>query len=139
MADKAVSRREFLKIAGIAGATIGVGAGLGGLVAACGGTTTTTTTTAAAATTTTAAAATTTTAAAATTTSATASVETGREVKVGWVTMTTGAFASLSEPDNYLLKYYGDAIGAGLVCADGKKHPITLDSQGQPVRRQPRR
>ena len=39
---KAVSRRDFLKIAGIAGATIGVGAGLGGLVAACGGTTTTT-------------------------------------------------------------------------------------------------
>ena len=55
---KAVSRREFLKIAGVAGATIGVGAGLGGLVAACGGTTTTTAgpTTTAAGTTTTAAA-----------------------------------------------------------------------------------
>jgi ribose transport system substrate-binding protein len=39
---KAVSRREFLKIAGIAGAVVGVGSGLGGLVAACGGTTTTT-------------------------------------------------------------------------------------------------
>ncbi len=38
MADihKEVSRREFLKIAGIAGATIGVGAGLGGVLAACG-------------------------------------------------------------------------------------------------------
>ncbi len=33
----AVSRRDFLKIAGVAGATIGLGAGLGGLVAACGG------------------------------------------------------------------------------------------------------
>ena len=41
--SKTVSRREFLKIAGIAGATIGVGAGLGGLVAACGSGTTTTT------------------------------------------------------------------------------------------------
>jgi branched-chain amino acid transport system substrate-binding protein len=132
MADKAVSRREFLKIAGIAGATIGVGAGLGGLVEACGGTAATTTTTAAAATTTTAAAATTTTAAGATTTTASASVETGREVKVGWVTMTTGSFASLSEPDDYLLKYYGDAIGDGVVAGDGKKHPvkwIVKDSQ----------
>jgi branched-chain amino acid transport system substrate-binding protein len=105
MADKAVSRREFLKIAGIAGATVGVGAGLGGLVEACGGTTTTT--------------------AAGATTTVSASVETGREVKVGWVTMTTGAFASLSEPDNYLLKYYGDAIGDGVVAADGKKHPVS--------------
>ena len=31
-----ISRREFLKIAGLAGATIGVGASLGGLLAACG-------------------------------------------------------------------------------------------------------
>ena len=42
--SKAVSRREFLKYAGIAGAVVGVGGGLGGLIAACGGTTTTTTT-----------------------------------------------------------------------------------------------
>ena len=40
---KAVSRREFLKFAGIAGAVVGVGGGLGGLLAACGGSTTTTT------------------------------------------------------------------------------------------------
>ena len=40
---KSLSRREFLKVAGIAGATIGVGAGLGGALAACGGGTTTTT------------------------------------------------------------------------------------------------
>ena len=39
---KTVSRREFLKYAGIAGAVVGVGGGLGGLIAACGGTTTTT-------------------------------------------------------------------------------------------------
>jgi branched-chain amino acid transport system substrate-binding protein len=124
MTDKSVSRREFLKIAGVAGAAVGVGAGLGGLVAACGGTEESTTATAAGATTTTAAGATTTTAAGATTTTAAAGVETGREVKVGWVTMTTGPFASLSEPDDYLLKYYGDAIGDGLVAADGMQHPI---------------
>jgi ribose transport system substrate-binding protein len=40
---KPVSRRDFLKIAGIAGATVGMGAGLGGVLAACGGSSTTTT------------------------------------------------------------------------------------------------
>jgi hypothetical protein len=41
--DSAKSRREFLKIAGIAGAAVGLGTGLGGLVTACGEETTTTT------------------------------------------------------------------------------------------------
>jgi len=63
-----VSRREFLKIAGIAGAAVSLGAGLGGLMAACGEAEEATTTTAAATTTT--AAATTTTAAVTTTTAA---------------------------------------------------------------------
>ena len=71
------TRREFLKLAGIAGATIGIGAGLGGLVAACGGATTTTTagattTTAAGGATTTVSAGPTTTAASSTTTTAAA-------------------------------------------------------------------
>ncbi len=38
-----ISRRDFLKIAGIAGAALGVGSGLGGLLAACGSGDTTTT------------------------------------------------------------------------------------------------
>ena len=56
LTTRPVSRRQFLKLAGLAGAAIGLGAGLGGVVAACGDEETTTTT-AAAATTTTAAAA----------------------------------------------------------------------------------
>jgi ribose transport system substrate-binding protein len=43
MAVKSVSRRNFLKLAGIGGATIGATLGLGGLLAACGGGTTTST------------------------------------------------------------------------------------------------
>ena len=72
--DRVVSRREFLKIAGIAGAVVGLGAGVGGLLSACGGEETTTTT--AGETTTTTAGATTTTAAAATTTSVAATTTT---------------------------------------------------------------
>jgi len=40
---RAVSRREFLKYAGVAGAVVTVGGGLSGFLAACGGTTTATT------------------------------------------------------------------------------------------------
>ncbi len=129
MSDSTLSRREFLKIAGVAGASIGVAGGLGGVVAACGGTEETTTTAAAATTT---ATGDTTTAAAGETTTTAAGVEIGREVKLGWVTMTTGIFAGLSEPDDFLLKHAKEAIGDGLVCADNKKHPISFivkDSQ----------
>jgi branched-chain amino acid transport system substrate-binding protein len=60
---RTVSRRQFLRLAGIAGMTVAVGGGLAGALAACGGDETTTTTAAGGATTTTAAGATTTTAA----------------------------------------------------------------------------
>ena len=115
---ESLSRREFLKLAGIAGATVGLGAGLGGLVAACGEEEPSTTTT-------TAAGSTTTSTAAGSTTTVSAGVEMGREIKIGWVTMTTGVFAGLSEPDEFLLKLAKDTIGDGMVCADGKKHPIS--------------
>ena len=49
--EKPVSRRDFLKMAGVAGAAVGLGAGLGGVVAACGGAEETTTTAAPTATT----------------------------------------------------------------------------------------
>jgi len=135
---RVVSRREFLKIAGIAGATIGVAGGLGGLVAACGSAEETTTTTAAAATTTTAAAATTTTAAPAeTTTSVSAAAEMGREIKIGAVSPITGPLASFGGPDKWIVTYVLKAIGDGLICGDGKKHPVNiiqLDTQSSPNR-----
>jgi branched-chain amino acid transport system substrate-binding protein len=124
MAGKEVSRREFLKIAGVTGVALGAAGGLGGLLAACGKEEETTTTTAAGPTTT-AAPGTTTTAAAASTTTVAAGAEKGSEVKIGWVTMTTGVFAGLSEPDDFLLKQAKDTIGDGIIGADGKQHPIT--------------
>ena len=126
---RAFSRREFLKIAGIGGAAIGVGAGLGGVLAACGGTTTTTST--AAPTTTASSAATTTTAATSSTTVST-SATTGREVKLGFVTPLTGGLASFGVPDQYCVSRAKGAIGSGLVLGDGQMHPISItvsDSQ----------
>ena len=119
-----VSRREFLKLAGIAGAALGAGAGLGGLLAACGGAEETTTTTAAATTTTAGATPTT---AAPTTTSASAGVEMGAEVKVGFVSPITGPLAVFATADKYSLGLWMEAIGDGVIGDDGKKHPVSFD------------
>lgn len=127
--QRRVSRREFLKIAGLAGATVGLGAGLGGVVAACGGATTTVT---AATTATTAGTTTSVSGAATTATSIVAGPELGREVKIGYVTPVTGAVASLGQADKYLVDKFMTAIGDGIVMGDNKKHPIRVlieDSQ----------
>jgi len=116
--QKSVSRREFLKIAGIAGATIGVGAGLGGLAAACGSEETTTTTTGAAASTTTTAAP---------TTSTTAGVEAGRPVKVGFVDPLTGVMAAFGLAGDYCIGKWRAATADGLVLGDGKNHTFELE------------
>lgn len=117
--DKKVSRRDFLKIAGVAGAAVGVGAGMGGLVAACGGTEETTTT-AGGATTTTGAGATTTAGAGATTT--VAGPEAGRPVKIGVLSPKTGALASFAKPDQWIVDTVAATIKDGVVCGDGKLH-----------------
>jgi branched-chain amino acid transport system substrate-binding protein len=129
---RALSRRDFLRIAGLSGATITLAGGLGGLVAACGGTAATTTT---AGPTTTAAVSTTTAAGPATTgasTTASAGAETGREIKVGFVSPLTGAIALFGVPDQYCAGRWKEAVANGLVCGDGKNHPISIlvrDSQ----------
>ena len=121
--SKNVSRREFLKLAGIAGATIGAGAGLGGLVAACGEEETTTTT--AAATSTTAAPETTTTAAASTTTTS-AGPETGREIKIGYVAPLTGMLAVFGVADQYCVDRAQEGFAEGVLCGDGMLHPVSI-------------
>jgi branched-chain amino acid transport system substrate-binding protein len=121
---KSVSRRDFLKLAGIAGATVGVGAGLGGLLAACGGTEDTTTTSGA---TTTAGGATTTSAADGTTTSAAAGVEEGDEVKAGYVIPITGNMAAFGVAASWHIDYFNKNVWKdGLVMGDGKKHKFTV-------------
>ena len=124
LTKKSVSRRDFLKVAGVAGVAVGASAGLGGLLAACGGTEESTTTTAGATTTTAGA---TTTTAGATTTSASAGVETGAELKMGFVAPLTGPLASFGVPDTYCADRWREACGDGIVCGDGKKHPVSIE------------
>jgi len=132
--ERCVSRRDFLKLAGIAGATIGVGAGLGGVLAGCGQEETTTTTAGGTATT---APGTTTTTAAASTTTVSAGAELGREIKIGFVTPLTGAIASFAVSDEYSVERWKEIVGDGMVLGDGKKHPIKFvmrDTQSDPNR-----
>jgi len=102
---QSVSRREFLKLAGVAGAGVTLAGGLGGLVAACGGTEETTTTAAGATTTT--AGATTTTAGGGATTTAAASTTTvkpePRTMKLGCVMPFSGGYG-----------FYGIAMRPGV-------------------------
>jgi ABC-type branched-subunit amino acid transport system substrate-binding protein len=120
-----LNRREFLRIAGVAGATVGLGAGLGGLIAACGGTEETTTTTAAAAPSTTAAPASTTTTGAASTTTVSAAAEVGREVKVGVIIPITGYLALFGVSDKWSLGLVSKYLGDSFVLGDGKMHKVT--------------
>lgn len=123
-AVRVVSRREFLKMAGIAGAAIGAAGGLGGVLAACGGDEETTTTTAAAGgETTTTAGATTTTAGATTTVSAGA--EQGSELKVGIVVPLTGPLAEFGAPTKYLTKKVREVTAGKIVTKDGKERKLT--------------
>ncbi len=129
-----VNRREFLKLAAAAGATVGLSTGLGGLVAACGGETSTTaaptSTTAAPGSSTTAAPGSSTTAPASST--STSAVESGAEIKIGFITPLTGGLASFGVPDNYCVSRWKEFAADGVIGGDGKKHAISIsvsDSQ----------
>jgi len=117
---KTFSRREFLKIAGLAGATVGVGTGLGGLLAACGDEGTTTTTAAGGG-------ETTSTAAGDTSTTAAAGVEAGDEVKCGYVLPITGGMAAFGAAASWEIDYFNKNVWKdGMVLGDGKMHKITV-------------
>ena len=116
-----VSRRDFLKTAGLAGAALGVGAGLGGLLTACGAEETTTSAGA-----TSTAGVTTSTTAAATTTTVSAGPEKGALLKIGFNSSTTGPYAPFGVANDYCVTRWREFIGEGVVCGDGKQHPIEI-------------
>ena len=124
------SRREFLRLAGVAGASLGVAGGFGGLLSACGGSETTTTSASATTASTEGPTATTaeqsTTTSAGVTTSVSASGEAGRVLKIGMVTPTTGPLAPFAIADDWAIGHLGRALKDGLVCADGKVRQIEV-------------
>jgi len=97
LADKKVSRRDFLKIGAVAGAALGVGGALSGSLAACGSSGGS---------------------------SSSSSGGTGREIKIGFVTPLTGPLASFGIPDAWCVKQWEAAVKDGLKCGDGQVHPI---------------
>jgi branched-chain amino acid transport system substrate-binding protein len=122
---KVVSRREFLKIAGVAGAAVGMAGGLGGILAACGGEETTTTSAAPATTATTAPPTTATTAGSTTTVSA--GPETGRDIILGLVSPKTGPLAEFAKADDWWVDFALKAVPDGIIAGDGKKHMIKIE------------
>jgi branched-chain amino acid transport system substrate-binding protein len=118
---RSVSRRQFLKVAAVAGAGLGLGSGMGALVAGCGGGSETTTT-AAAVTTTEAATSTT----AAPTTTVSAAAEEGREIKIGSVSPVTGVLAVFGQAEEWSRQLALKTLGDGIVLGDGKKHKISI-------------
>jgi len=118
MQDGTVSRRQFLKVAGIAGATLATGGGLGGLISACADEDTTTSSTSGIAT-----------SAGGTSTSVEVAVEKGRPIKIGLISATTGAFSSFSMCEKWWIPHLTKAVGDGVVCADGKTHTFDILSE----------
>lgn len=129
----ALSRREFLRLAGITGAALGIGGAFGGTLAGCGGEGLSTTASTLPPPTTLGSP---TTAATRTTTTSTIPAV-PREVKIGFVTPRTGYLAAWGDADQYCVRRAMEAIGTGLACGDGQTHAITIvvrDSQSDFLR-----
>ncbi len=99
-----LSRRDFLKTAGVAGLALGATGGLGAVAAACGGGET----------------------------SDSASEGEGREIKIGFVSPLTGPLAAFGEADQFCVDQWNAAVKDGIATADGAVHPVNIiikDSQ----------
>jgi branched-chain amino acid transport system substrate-binding protein len=100
---KPITRRDFLKVAGVGAAAIGVGGGLTAGLAGCGGDD-----------------------------GGGGGEGDGREIKIGWVTPLTGPLAAFGEADKFCLDEWKAAAKGGIQTADGATHPINIimkDSQ----------
>jgi branched-chain amino acid transport system substrate-binding protein len=104
---KPISRRDFLKVAGATGLTVGALGGLGGALSACGSS------------------------GGGGGASASAGA-TGRTIKVGFVTPLTGPLQTFGQLDTFIVSQWKEAVKGGVKCGDGKTHPIEIlvkDSQ----------
>ena len=104
--DNEITRREFLKVTGFAGAAVALGGGaLSTVLSACGSDSSS---------------------------GGSSSGAEGRELKVGFVSPLTGSLAAFGEADKFCADQWAAAVKSGLQCGDGKVHPIKIilkDSQ----------
>jgi branched-chain amino acid transport system substrate-binding protein len=99
-----VTRRDFLKVAGVAGAALGIG-GAGSVMAACGSSSDS---------------------------ASPAASASGRTIKIGFVSPLTGPLAAFGEADQFCVDQWKASVKDGLKCGDGQTHPIEFimkDSQ----------
>ncbi len=100
-----MTRRRFLEVAGITGAAVGVGGGIGSLLSACGSSSPS---------------------------ASSSSGATGRTIKIGMVSPVTGSLAAFGAADSFCISSWKQAIGGGIKTADGVLHPVEFlvrDSQ----------
>jgi branched-chain amino acid transport system substrate-binding protein len=109
--DKEMTRRDFLKVTGFAGAAVALGGGaVSTVLSACGNDTSS---------------------------SSSSSGAEGRELKVGFVAPLTGALAAFGEADQFCADQWTAAVKNGVKCGDGKVHPIKIllkDTQSDATR-----
>jgi branched-chain amino acid transport system substrate-binding protein len=130
-ARRPVSRRQFLRVAGLAAASIGAAGGLPALLTACAGNETTTTASSVATPTTGGVAPTTSSSATVssepTTTSVSAGAEQGDEIKAGYVLPVTGAMAEYGAILSWQLDWFAKNVWKdGLLMGDKKTHKFTV-------------
>jgi branched-chain amino acid transport system substrate-binding protein len=97
-----ITRRDFLKTAGVAGVAVGAAGSLSGVLAACGSS------------------------------SSSSDSSSGSTIKVGFVAPLTGSLAAFGETDKWLVEQWKAAVKDGVKCGDGQTHPIDIiikDSQ----------
>jgi len=101
-----ITRRDFLKTAGVTGIALGATGGLGGVLAACGSS--------------------------GSSSDSSSGAASGRTIKVGFVSPLTGPLAAFGETDQWLVEQWKAATKDGVMCGDGQTHPIDIiikDSQ----------
>jgi branched-chain amino acid transport system substrate-binding protein len=116
VARQGVSRREFLKMAGMAGVAVSLGAGMGDVLSGCGSGATTTSTADEGSSTTAGAGA-----------SVSAGATSGRDLKIGLVSPTTGPLAAFALADEWYVARAKAALADGIVGGDGKKHSVSFE------------
>ncbi len=103
LTGKAITRRDFMKVAGTTGAVVAGAGGLSSFLAACGKSS-----------------------------GGGSSSGSGRTIKVGFVTPLTGPLAAFGESDQFLVSQWKAAVKGGVKCGDGQTHPVEIivkDSQ----------